>query len=72
MILNGKAMKDSQDLSTLVRSLGDPKSVCWAQACHKTTLSQNIKFIWKRTSKREMVFSDVLKDLMVPWPLLFS
>jgi len=72
MILNGKAMKETQDLRALVRSLGDPKYLCQAQDCHETTLSQNIKFVWERTSKMEMVFSSVLKVLVVPWPLLFS
>lgn len=71
MILNGKVMKKSKDLSTPVRSLGDPKSLCQVWDCHKTILSQNTKLIWEKTSKREPLSSDVLKVLMVPW-LLFG
>lgn len=35
-------------------------------------LSQNTKSICEKTSKRELVFSDALKVLMVPWLLLFN
>lgn len=72
MILNSKVMKESKDLSALLRPSGGPKSLCQAQDCHETTLPQNTKFVWEKMSKREPFFSDALKVLMVPWLLLFS